>query len=285
MRLSKRNILVEFEEPKEVSGLVVPERYLIQEGDETDSGAWGVTTDRSLINPQVCRNIETDERLFVHYGAYEVAKWPKENMAIIPEGMVLFYLDPVRMVPGTYLGDYVWTEDKRTDGGIILEEGTKQGLLIKLAHICEDSPYSVGDTVITYDDRQYELRFEDKTYIKLTDDVIIGKMIDREVHPVRNCLLVKYIPDADLQERKAENDRRASQRDFLDKHYMHYTVQDFEPLPEPRTAMAKVIRGNASIAVNETVVVLRNIGALMPDGTSIVSMDTVLGVVTGELEK
>jgi len=58
---------------------------------------------------------------------------------------------------------------------------------------------------------------------------------------------------------KAENDRRASQRDFLDKHYIALYVQDFA-LPEPRTEMAKVIP--AMLAKHRTDLTYRTLCAL-----------------------
>lgn len=273
MTFPNAHILVKFDPVPEVSGLTIPERYLIQSAEKDgEHDAYGITTNRRLINPQICTNVLTGDRLFVHYGAYELRKDADEG-SLIPERTVLFLLDPIRPLPGKYIGEAVYSDDERTPGGIILKEGVKEGVKVKVLH--SSGRFEPGTVIITQDDRQYPFKYEGKDYIMLTDEVIVGVVRDG-VEPCEGHQLVEYMPDEDLKERIAENDRRSRLRDFMDKNYLHYTQSDLQPLPEPKTVKTKCVGGSM---LGQELLVLHNYGCPI-NGQWIVNGDIILAKIT-----
>jgi len=293
-------------------GLIMPERYLIQEGDKDgENDAYGVVTDRRLINPQtinVLSGSHKGRRAFVYYGAYEIAQWLDDDHAIIPERVIYFLVEPTCMLPGFYLGEEVFSQGERTASGIYLTPHAekKEGIKIKLTNVCENLQYKVGDTVITVDPYQYTLHFEGKKYVKLTEQNIIGVERDGEYVPTNDTVLIEYNPDPELAERIAENDRRRATIDFINKNGMHYSDAhargedpSLQPVPEPNTITATVLAyshhfpeptvidgveypGKKSIAervgaeIGEKLLVLRNYGCVLPNGQWIINSDTIL---------
>ncbi len=288
------NIVCRFDPLPTLSGLIIPERYLIQEAEQAgEVDAYGINTDRRLINPQTITILSGDyagEKAFVHYGAFEVKQRLNDTDFIIPDRMVLFLINSIRMAPGTYLGEEVFTKGERTASGIYTTPYAeqKEGVKVKLTHVPEGSIYAPGDTVITVDSFQYPLTFEGKKYIKLLEREIIGIDKDDHIIPTNGTLLIEYIPDADLQERLDENYRRKQRRDFIDKNYLHYSTAhanaedpDLLDLPEPKTVKAKVLAGNApehtlsGVYPGSTIIVLRNFGCILSDGKWLVNMEVV----------
>lgn len=294
MKVINDNIIVKFEYDKsstvvkQDNGLYVPERYVIEEADEEAPTAWGVTTNRKLINPQVIDIISgqyAGKRAFVYYGAFEIAKWIDDDQAIIPEKTILFFIDPIQCMPETYLGDEVFSEGPRTASGIWLTPTTetKEGVLIKITHVPSNAIVNVGDTVITVDANQYDLNYGGKKYIKLRESEMIGVKTETGYQPFNGKLLVEYLPDADLAERIAENDRRRAQRDFIDKHHWHISEEyakgldpAYQDLPEPKFVNCRVISGEYE---GKKLLIFRNYGCILPNKQWIINMDTVVGIV------
>lgn len=301
---SRGNVIVTFEHDfdstvvDQGNGLIVPERYIIEQGDEDADTAWGVTTDRKLINPQLINILSgeyTGRRAFVHYGAFEVAKWLDDHQAFIPEKMILFFVDPIRCMPGTYLGEEVYGELEKTSSGIYLtphlEE--KEGVKVYITHVPDDAHplVKVGTTVITVDAFQYDLTYDGKKYIKVEQQEIVGIQTKDGYHPVGNTVLVDYLPDTDLAERMAENDRRRAQRDYIDRHGLHISEAyikhldpAYEPLPEPKFTYAKLLAiGNGvkpgRFTIGDRLMVQRNYGCILPNKQWILNLDLVVGVM------
>lgn len=308
---------------KQHSGLFIPERYVLEEGDEDAPTANAVQTDRRLINPQTVTVVQGNEdwlnlvketypepdreailkahpvikpgRYFVHYGAFEVANWlDKEHHAAIPGKMILFGIDPIRCMPGTYLGEEVFGELPQTATGIYLtpQLETKEGVLVRVTHVPEDSRVNVGDTVVTIDQFQYDLWHEGKKYIKVEDSEITGVKTETGYAPFGDRVLVELLPDADLAERVAENDRRRALRDYVDHNRLHvsetYTKgldPDYLDLPEPKLTNAIVVGvadNTGELAGGDKLLIRRNYGCRLPNNQWILSMDLILGVLCGD---
>lgn len=320
-------ILVEFDPVPTVGGIIVPERYLIQEADELgENNAYGVNTNRKAINPQVVTVIKGNgawlnqiketypdyereeilkstplipdgKRYFVYYGAYEIAKWLTDKQALIPSKTIFFGIEPIEPMPNTYLGEEVFSEGDKTQSGIYTTPYAerKEGILIRITHIPKEGHVSygdkliaVGDIVVTIDQHQYDLRFEDKKYIKLKGTEIVGVKTEDGYVPTGDRVLIEYLPDSDLQERIAENDRRANLLDFMEKNGLHYTATDLEPLKEPKTVTARLLAiGNdvnlktliGEIAIGDEAIVFRNYGHLLEKDLWITSIENVVGVL------
>jgi len=297
------NIIVKFEYDKssalvkQDSGLFVPERYVIEEGDEDADTAWGVTTDRRKINPKVV-DILSDgyagHRAFVHYGAFEVAKWIDEERAAIPAKMILFLVDPIRCMPGTYLGDEVHSEYERTSSGIILSTSleTKEPVKIKIKYLPEDcNPLvDIRTVVITVDAFQYDLIYNGQKYIKVDEREIVGIETNDGYLPVGDVVLVEYLPDPAWEQWKIANED--AREEYVDKHYPHLDKAHARTLypkhletPEPRFTYASVLAIGDKVkpgrmSVGDKLLVYRNHGCILPNRQCILNMDIIIGVVS-----
>lgn len=204
MTPSNQNILVTFEPIATASGLIIPERYLIQD-DEDDGGKhYGVVTDRKLINPQVCRVVRggqfEGERVFVYYGAYEIAQWVSETEALIPERTVFFVIDGEALHPvnDIYLGQTIWEDGEKTASGIYTTPngGGMAVCRIRITHVPENSTdISVGDVIITIDNSQYILDYGGVKHVKVSKQHIIGMLGTDGIVPVWPYLLVDDVPE------------------------------------------------------------------------------------------
>lgn len=280
---------------KQASGIFVPERYLIEGDDEEAPAAYGVNTNRKLINPQVVEIFSgqhTGKRAFVYYGAFEIAKWLDDETAIIPENTIFFFVNPIQCVHGTYLGDEVFTEGPKTASGIwttpIAE--TKDGVKIVITHVPENCHpmVQVGTTVVTVDSHQYDLEYNGKKYIKLKESEIVGIETADSIIPIGDRVLVEYLPDEELSARTAENDRRSAQRDFINKNRLHIDEnyarglnKDYLDIEEPKTTRAKVITvgyGCRDINTGDILLIHRYFGCKLLNGQWILNMEAVYGV-------
>ena len=297
---SRGNIIVKFEHDfesalvKQDSGLFVPERYMIEGGDEDADAAYGVTTDRKSINPQVI-NILSGEyagrRAFVHYGAFEVAKWLDDHQAVIPEKMILFFIDPIQCVPGTYLGDEVYGEYERTASGIILSSDleTKEGVMIYITNVPENAHPKVtfGSLIVTIDAFQYDLRYEGKKYIKVDEREIIGVKTEKGYQPIGNVVLVENLPDLEWDKWKRESEDK--REEYVDKFYPHLDkthARSLYPkhleLPEPKfthvrcVAIGELVK---NIEPGDKLLVYRNHGCILPNKQWILNMDVIIGII------
>lgn len=310
---NKDYIVVQFDEQEaKVHGtdIIIPERYLIQEGDETENSAYGVTTDRRLINPQVVTVIQGNEtvptgvKAFVHYGAYEVAQWIDDKNALIKSAMVFFTLDPITPLPGNYLGEEVFIEGDKTDSGIYITPYAEMKLPIniKITHVSKNSEIQVGDEVITIDSAQYPLKYEDKTYIKLRDSEIVAIKRDGNIIPYRNYLLVEYIDTID-EELIQQNYYKDHLKDVAIKYRLHVPDIDFTHAKESKHVDAKLIAigsdcryikptnsektflyagGILEANIGSILKIDRNRGARLDNGQWIINLDTVLWVYKWE---
>lgn len=284
------NILVEFEAVPKTSGLLIPERYLIQSAEKDgEQDAVGVTTDRRLINPQTVKILSGEHagrRGFVHYGAYELAKWYIEAQAIIPGHMLFMLIDPIRTLPGVYLGDEVFTEGEKTASGIYITPyaDKKEGVIIKLTYVPENSNLRVGETVITIDNYQYPLTLEGKKHIRLFEREIIGLITETVYSPLGDKIHVKYLPDQELEEIIAENARREDQRKTFRLRNMKEMLSLVEDLREPITVKAEVIAIGEGVKYfpkgAKTLLIRRNYGCMLPDKTWIISEELILWAFT-----
>ena len=301
------NIIVTFEYDhslsvvKQDSGLFMPERYVIESGDEDAEAAWGVTTDRRLINPQVVDILSgqyTGRRAFVHYGAFEVARWlsddrVEDSRAVIPEKMILFFVNPIECVAGTYLGDEVYGEYEKTASGIILstELDLKEAVLIKITHIPTKSHplVAIGTTVVTVDNFQYELIYEGKKYIKVDDREIVGVKTEQGYLPIGDLVLVDYLPDPEWENWKINNEDR--REEYVDKYYPNLDKAVARTLypkhletPEPKFTNVKVVAIGDKVrpgifTIGDTLMVYRNHGCRLPNGQWILNMDVIMAIV------
>jgi len=310
MRTTNNRIVVIFDpKPETPLNLIIPERYNVhEEEDEDDENGTrhAITTDRRLINPQTvtvvhdngywldtvrdnypeqerdetlrsCPRIYAGKKYFVYYGAYETASWLSETEAIIDAKFVFFQLDPVVMLPGIYLGDEVFDNGERTNSGIWLREERKDGLRVKLTHVPKGGSYKVGQTVITYNDKNYWLRYGGHKHLKITEDVVVGIEQDGQTWSVGNNLIVEYLPDEDANERLAENARRKEQLDFFLRLGCHIEPGTCDPLPEPKDVEA------IATLTGQRMKVWRNVGVPLPNNQWIINKDTIIWKYGGEL--
>lgn len=271
----RNRILVHFHEEIETPlGLEIPERYVIhtQESFDDNETRMGVTTDRRLINPQIVDILSgkyAGEQGFVYYGAYESAKWVDGN-GIITDDNLLFLINPIRMMPGNYLGQQVWREAEKTASGIYLtpDFGGVDGIRIKVNYSGGD--VKEDDVIITTDKSQYELIFGGQRYVLVRDKYIAGV---NEL-PYKDNILIEYLPDID-PEREARNAEKKRQKDLMDTYHMFYEAKDFEPEPLPKYIDAIVIEGKYK---GKEVIVERNYGVGVSKGRAIISLDTLIAV-------
>lgn len=293
LQLLNDHILVEFEQrPKlsEALDLVMPERYLIQEADkEGEYDAYGVVTDRRTINPQIVNVIQGNNaipngsRCFVHYGAFEIAKWYTPKQAIIRASMVFFMLDPIRPFAGNYLGEEIFVEGEKTASGIYLTPyaETKLPCNVRILHVPEQSDLKEGDEVISVDAANYTLKYQDKKYVRLKDSEIVAKMVDGEPVPLGKNILVEYLEE-DLSDILAENARRVEAKDLAIKFRLHVPEIDYNPLPPPRLAPVRVLAIGDRLSTREFEAsigdegsVLRGRGVMLNDNKWIVNLDSI----------
>lgn len=309
MTPSKNNILVRFDPVPTINGLTVPERYLIQDADtDGEHDAYGVTTNRKAINPQVVTILQGEhegKKAFVYYGAYEIAKWPEPEIAVIPEGTLLFFIEPIRPISATYLGEEVFAEGERTASGIYITPFAekKEGILIKITHVPEhggvrygERHIIVGDIVVTIDAAQYDMRYEDQKYIKLRSSEIVGVKTETGFVPVGTKVLIEYLADEDLLQRQEENARRLQILETMSKRYLHLgdmpdgqLPEHLQPVKEPKVVKATIISIGDKVnllrfvddtKVGDTAMVFRNYGCMLPNKQWITDIDNVVGVMT-----
>src|SRR3982750_2368116 len=141
MNPNSNYILCTFDPLPTVSGLILPERYLIQEADKDDEhDAYGIVTDRRLINPQIINVLSgpyKGYKAFVYYGAYEIRVPVEDGACLIPMRTLYFLIDPVVMFPGFYLGEEVFTQGEQTASGIFITPYAekKEGVKFNLTNV------------------------------------------------------------------------------------------------------------------------------------------------------
>lgn len=283
--MNDNKVIVSFKDNIETPlNLIIPERYTIHEqsGYMDNESRHAVTSDRRLINPQnvtILSGENEGKEAFVYYLAYECAKWIDDKRAVIPESMIFFITDPIEMMPDTYLGQEVFINGEKTESGIYITPFVekKEGVRIKLTHVPKNSIASVGDIVITIDDKQYSLIYGGQTHIKLMEREIVAIVNGEDIIPVRDNLLVEYITDEDEAIRMAENERIYNQMDFCRKHNMHIEGMQFKPVPEPKTTEVKILKGKYSL---KNGIAIRNYGVNLSNKKWIIAIETLLAIIS-----
>jgi len=145
--------------------------------------------DRKEANPQVCYVLSENPRypeykvgdkLFTHYLEYEngdtvlgevTGKMIKGNSVFFKVG------EGGEMLPtkGTYIAERI-AGKRFTPLGILLPDWIPnfKKCHVRLTVTPTDSPYNVGDVVLTIDDNQYMFEYEGKVHVKVYDHEIIG---------------------------------------------------------------------------------------------------------------
>lgn len=193
MRLSKGFIGVEFDKEHNNSykigdvTIVRPEMWEFENSSHNESGTmFQKNTNLKETNPQIavvttdCEelSLKIGDVVFTHYLAINNAQ-QIEDLSVISTKSVFFQIkgDEFIMMEDIYLGQQVYTDLVKTESGIYLtsDEQKKETLKIKLTHVPKNSMYfSVGDTVLTVDDNQYEIDVYGGKHIKLnTWDIAI----------------------------------------------------------------------------------------------------------------
>lgn len=306
IRTINNKIVVMFDDaPETPMGLIIPERYVVhnEQGLDDENGTkTAVTTNRRLINPQTLtvledngswvathggERIHTGRRYFCYYGAYETAQWLTDDEAIIDAKFIFFQIDPIVCMPGIYLGEEVFGEGVTTASGIILKEGLKDGVRVKLTHVPPDAKFKVDDVVITYNDKNYPLLHDGHNYLKVTEDVIVGIETSDGDRPIDKNLLVEYLPDPDAEERERQNDEIKERIRLFNRLNFHIEPVTLDLIPEPKQVMAKLIAKGDGVDWKRVVdlsshvhegdlMCHRNYGVKLPNGQWIISEDTVL---------
>lgn len=136
------------------------------------------------VNPQIAKvvfpnrkiKLATGEKIFTHFLAIDNAddfEIHGKKCKVIPLSSIFFRISEDgnhEMMEDVYLGEQVYSDGIQTKSGIWITpyDKKKESLKVKLTHVPKNSPYfSVGDTVLTVDDFQYEIDLDGKTYIKL----------------------------------------------------------------------------------------------------------------------
>lgn len=129
----------------------------------------------TILHPNATLPYKEGDTVFLHYMAWEWAEIT-EYGHLIDTDFILFQIvgDEIVMRDGVYLGEAVYSDEEVTPSGIILLEGKKDNLRVKLTHIPKDSILQVGQTVLSIDKNNYEFDYWGKKYIKLSESEIVG---------------------------------------------------------------------------------------------------------------
>jgi co-chaperonin GroES (HSP10) len=101
-----------------------------------------------------------------------------EHGHLIDTDFILFQILPdgtFKLPDNLYLGEAVYSEEEITPSGIIMLEGKKDNLKVKLTHLAQNNTdLKVGDIVLSVDKNNYEFDYWGKKYIKIMSDEIVG---------------------------------------------------------------------------------------------------------------
>jgi len=134
----------------------------------------------TVKHPSVNHPYKEGDKLFVHYMAKECAE-RVDDYEVIDADFILFQIMPDEtfdMVDRTYLGEQVYTEEEITPSGIIVSDRKKDGMKVVITHVPRRAAVKIGQTVITIDDKNYEINYKGKRYIKLVEHEIVGVVIN-----------------------------------------------------------------------------------------------------------
>lgn len=195
MRLLGNKAIVEYDRShgkilaKGIGGteIVRAEKWLNHDAEENENttSRFDENTNYLETNPQIAiikhPNINLDyvagDKIFLHYMAWEWAELT-EHGHLIDTDFILFQILPhgtFKLPDNLYLGEAVYSEEEITPSGIIMLEGKKDNLKVKLTHLAQNNTdLKVGDIVLSVDKNNYEFDYWGKKYVKLMSDEIVG---------------------------------------------------------------------------------------------------------------
>jgi len=167
--------------------IVRADLWINREDDGEQSSKYNENLNYLETKPQIASvtitsascDYKVGDKIFLHYMAYETAELTEYGW-IVDTDFILFQIMPdntFKMVDGAYLGEQLLTDEVITETGIYLSGGKKEGLKVKITHVPDNNLISIGETVVTVDDKQYELNYWGKKYIKLVENEIVGVLI------------------------------------------------------------------------------------------------------------
>lgn len=128
-------------------------------------------------HPNAKLKYEVGDTVFLHYMAWEWAE-PTDDGHVIDTDFILFQIledGTLEMIDDLYLGEAVYSSEEITPSGIILLEGKKDNLKVKLTHLPKNNKdLKAGDIVLSVDKNNYEFDYNGKKYVKIMRDEIVG---------------------------------------------------------------------------------------------------------------
>lgn len=186
--------------------IIRADKWIHREDDGEQGSKYNENVNYLETHPQICTVIyenqshpyKRGDKLFVHYMAYETAEAAFgedcENATIIDCDFIFFKIldgGSFEMKEGIYLGEQQYTEEEVRPSGIIIGGNKKEALKIRITHIPEsppkwhkEHPIKVNDLILSIDDKNYELNFWGKRYVKLRYDEIAIIMMDNKPTPI-----------------------------------------------------------------------------------------------------
>lgn len=173
--------------------IVRAEKWLNREAEEDESttSRFDENTNYLETSPQIAvikhpnaklKYIEGD-KVFLNYMAWEWAE-QTEHGHLIDTDFILFQIKEdgtFELIDDLYLGKAVYSDEEITPSGIIMLEGKKDNLKVKLTHLPPNNTnLKVGDMVLSVDKNNYEFDYWGKKYIKLMADEIVGVISERK---------------------------------------------------------------------------------------------------------
>jgi hypothetical protein len=176
--------------------IIRAEKWLNTEAEEADAPSRFDENENYLeTNPQICvvrhesaqHDYKPGDKLFLHYMAWE---WTEltEYGHVVDTDHIMFKInedDTFELIDDLYLGEAIYSDEEVTTSGIILLEGKKDNLRIRITHLPpNNTSLNIGDIVISIDKNNYEFDYWSKKYIKIMSDEIVGVITDNKLKPL-----------------------------------------------------------------------------------------------------
>ena len=177
--------------------LLRPDEWMQRDDDgnikydpETGAVKWLENTNYLETKPQICTVLEANskypykvgDRLFTHYMAYETAELgdivTQEGFIIADYVFFTFMPDgSYNMAKEVHFAEQIYSDELKTPGGIILVDKRAELCQVRLTHLPEESPFKIGEVVVTIDSYNYPLEIDGRKLIMLREHEIVGKVI------------------------------------------------------------------------------------------------------------
>lgn len=215
MKVLNDYLLVEFIDDKSIKELpngkqlIIPTRSIFQQDTGKNEGTLTQQVlDRRLINPQIAVVVEENKTVdhitgkrrfpdfkkgtivYTHYGAWDTSR-PYTHLEascdFISANTILFTTDETKSliepVNGVYVGELADEEPEQTKSGLWIPETCRENVVdrcrIKLLHVPKgDKIHTAGEVVRTIDDKHYTFDFNNRKYIMVKQDFIIGTYVN-----------------------------------------------------------------------------------------------------------